>query len=104
MERYNGFFIEKPVGNNIFSFEERENKKIFVPKLIKGDLDDVREGTEIVFNEIDEDTEFKAYGIENMVRMDTKDGKRVYIFDNHNHSFYFWMKCLKEGLLIEGVL
>ncbi len=39
MERYNGFFIEKPVGNNIFSFEERENKKIFVPKLIKGDLD-----------------------------------------------------------------
>ena len=91
MERYNGFFIEKPVGNNIFSFEERENKKIFVPKLIKGDLDDVREGTEIVFNEIDEDTEFKAYGIENMVRMDTKDGKRVYIFDNHNHSFYFWM-------------
>ena len=60
MERYNGFFIEKPVGNNIFSFEERENKKIFVPKLIKGDLSAVREGTEIVFNEIDEDTEFKA--------------------------------------------
>lgn len=102
MERYNGFFIEKPVGNNIFSFEERENKKIFVPKLIKGDLDDVREGTEIVFNEIDGDTEFKAYGIENMVRMDTKDGKRVYIFDNHNHSFYFWMKCLKEGIFNRG--
>lgn len=102
MERYCGFFIEKPVGNNIFSYEERENKKIFVPKLINGDLDDVKEGTEIVFNEIDEDKEIKAYGIEKMVKMDTEDGKRVYIFDNHNHSFYFWLKSLKEGLFNKG--
>ena len=102
MERYNGFFIEKPVGNNEFSFEERENKKIFVPKLIQGNLENVREGMEVVFNEIDEGIEFKAYGIENMIEMNTEDNKRVYIFDNHNHSFYFWMKCLKEGLFNKG--
>ena len=41
MERYVGFYIEEPVGNNVFSYDERTNKKIFVPKLIKGTLDDV---------------------------------------------------------------
>ena len=38
MERYVGFYIEEPVGNNVFSYDERTNKKIFVPKLIKGTL------------------------------------------------------------------
>ena len=57
MERYVGFYIEEPVGNNVFSYDERTNKKIFVPKLIEGTLDDVSLGENIVFNEIDEDTE-----------------------------------------------
>ena len=44
MDKYNGFYIEKPMGNNIFSYDERENKKIYVPKLIEGTLDDVLVG------------------------------------------------------------
>ena len=28
MDKYTGFYIDKPTGNNIFSYEERENKKI----------------------------------------------------------------------------
>ena len=60
MDKYIGFYIDKPTGNNIFSYEERSNKKIFVPKLIQGTLDDVLVGNEIVFNEIDEDIEIKA--------------------------------------------
>ena len=103
MERYTGFYIDKPVGNNIFSYEERENKKIYVPKLEKGTAEDVVEGEETVFNEIDEEgNEIKAIGIKNMVEFDTEDGKKVYIFDNHNHSFYFWMKSLKKGLFTKG--
>ena len=66
MDKYNGFYIEKPMGNNIFSYDERENKKIYVPKLIEGTLDDVLVGEEIVFNEIDEDIEIKAKGLKNM--------------------------------------
>ena len=97
MERYVGFYIEEPVGNNVFSYDERTNKKIFVPKLIKGTLDDVSLGENIVFNEIDEDTEIKAIGLKNLVQYEI-DGKVVYIFDNHNHAFYFWMKSLHEGL------
>ena len=33
MDKYIGFYIDRPIGNNIFSYEERENKKIYVPKL-----------------------------------------------------------------------
>ena len=64
MNKYTGFYIEDAIGNNIFSYEDRENKKIYVPKLIEGTLDDVLVGEEIVFNEIDEDIEIKAKGLE----------------------------------------
>ena len=57
MEKYNGFYIDEPVGNNIFSYDERKNKKIFVPKLIEGNLDSVKVGEKIVFSEIDFDKE-----------------------------------------------
>lgn len=101
MKNYNGFYIDKPVGNNIFSYEDRENKKIYVPKLIEGTLDDVLVGEEIVFNEIDEDIEIKAKGLKNMVIYKYKD-KDIYIFDNHNHAFYFWIKSLEKGNFTKG--
>lgn len=101
MERYKGFYIDKPYGNNVFSYEERENKKIFVPKLIEGNLEDVQVGENIVFNEIDEDTEVKAKGLKNLVQYKFQD-KTIYIFDNHNHAFYFWMKSLKNNKFSKG--
>jgi hypothetical protein len=101
MEKYIGFYIEKPIGNNIFSYEERENKKIYVPKLIEGNLDDVKVGDKIVFNEIDEEKEIKAKGLKNMVKYDI-DQKDVYIFDNHNHALYFWIKSLEKDKFNKG--
>ena len=101
MDKYTGFYIDKPTGNNIFSYEERSNKKIFVPKLIQGTLDDVLVGSEIVFNEIDEEIEIKAKGLKNMVKFDYQD-KDIYIFDNHNHAFYFWIKSLNKGSFTKG--
>ena len=101
MDKYIGFYIDKPIGNNIFSYEDRENKKIYVPKLIEGTLDDVSVGEEIVFNEIDEDIEIKAKGLKNMIIYKYQD-KDVYIFDNHNHAFYFWIKSLKKGNFTKG--
>ena len=101
MERYKGFYIDKPYGNNVFSYEERENKKIFVPELIEGNLEDVQVGENIVFNEIDEDTEVKAKGLKNLVQYKFQD-KTIYIFDNHNHAFYFWMKSLKNNEFSKG--
>ena len=101
MERYKGFYIDKPYGNNVFSYEERENKKIFIPKLIEGNLEDVKIGDNIVFNEIDEEIEVKAKGLENLVQYKFGD-KTIYIFDNHNHAFYFWMKSLKNNEFNKG--
>lgn len=101
MKNYSGFYIDKPVGNNIFSYEDRENKKIYVPKLINGTLDDVILGNEIAFNEIDEDVEIKAKGLKNFVNFKYLD-KDIYIFDNHNHAFYFWIKSFKEGYFNKG--
>lgn len=101
MERYIGFYIEKPIGNNIFSYEDRSNKKIYVPKLIEGSLDDVVVGDKVVFNEIDENIEIKAKGLKNMVKYSIED-KEVYIFDNHNHALYFWIKSLKFNKFNKG--
>lgn len=30
MDKYIGFYIDKPIGNNIFSYEDRENKKKYM--------------------------------------------------------------------------
>ncbi|WP_042277289.1 UPF0489 family protein [[Clostridium] dakarense] len=101
MNKYIGFYIDKPTGNNIFSYEERENKKIYVPKLIEGTLEDVCVGEHIVFNEIDEDIEIKAKGLKNMVEYHLNN-KDIYIFDNHNHALYFWIKSLKNDKFTKG--
>ena len=101
MDKYTGFYIDKSLGNNVFSYDERKNKKIYVPKLIQGDLSDVKVGNEVVFSEIDFEEEINAIGLKNMVKFNYRD-KTVYIFDNHNHSFYFWIKSLKEGLFNKG--
>ncbi len=101
MKNYKGFFIKEEVGNNIFSFEERENKEIYVPKLIDGNLEDVLIGDEIVFNEIDEENEIKAIGLKNLVNYKYLD-KDIYIFDNHNHAFYFWIKSMKDNYFNKG--
>ena len=93
MNKYTGFYIDKPLGNNMFSYNERKNKKIYVPKLIQGDLSDVKVGNEVVFSEIEFEEEINAIGLKNMVKFNYRD-KTVYIFDNHNHSFYFWIKSL----------
>lgn len=101
MNRYKGFYIDSPMGNNIFSYEERSNKSIFVPSLIEGTLEDVAVGEEIVFNEIDEDKEIKAKGLKNMVFY-KKEDKDIYIFDNHNHALYFWINSLKSNKFKKG--
>ena len=60
--------------------EERENKRIFVPKLIEGTLDDVLVGENIVFNEIDEDVEIKAKGLKNLVQYKLNDKSNILFY------------------------
>ncbi len=102
MEYYTGFFIEEKNGNNLFSYEGRSNKKIYVPPLKEGKMEDVKIGTNIVFSEIEENKEINALGLEYFIKYKDKR-KDVFIFDNHNHAFYFWAKALNEGKLKKGI-
>lgn len=101
-EFYNGFFITEPIGNNAFSYKERDHKRIFVPSLIEGGLDDLAVGEEIVFSERSEEEEYNKKGLKHFIYID-KGVKDIFIFDNHNHAFFFWMWALKSGKLKKGL-
>ncbi|MDR1773797.1 MAG: UPF0489 family protein [Clostridioides sp.] len=110
MDKYVGFYIEKPLGNNVFSYEKRKNKRIYVAKLIKGDLDCLEVGDKIAFDEVLEEEvevestkekEIACFGLKNFVEYNLNE-KKIYIFDNHNHAFYFWNKGLAENMFTKG--
>lgn len=101
-EYYSGFYIDQPVGNNAFSYTERRQKQIFVPPIIEGGLDDLGAGERIAFSELSDGKEFNRKGLKHFVRM-VKNRKDIFIFDNHNHAFFFWMYGLKSGKLKKGL-
>ncbi|MBC2576699.1 UPF0489 family protein [Peptostreptococcus canis] len=103
---YGGFYIEKPVGNNMFSFEKRKVKKIYVPQLVRANFNDIEIGEIPNFVEIEDGLEKACMGLKNMyeiVDSDIYKGKKIYVFDNHNHSFFFWCKLLNEGIFEKGI-
>lgn len=87
---YSGFQISRPVGNNAFSYKLRVNKQIYVPPIRQGSLDDLKVGYHIGFSEVDEGVEHNELGLANFIYFIWNDIP-VYIFDNHNHAFFFWM-------------
>ncbi len=50
----NPFYITEPLGNNTFSYEKRTNKTLYVPSIIEGGFSDVKLGTEVVCEGVDE--------------------------------------------------
>lgn len=101
---YGGFWIEKACGNNKFSYEDRSNKKIYVPELISAGLNDVKIATYPSFIEFDDGQEKVCRGLDKIYKLEGPefDDKDVYLFDNHNHAFYFWARGLKEGKFDRG--
>jgi len=98
---YSGFYINDPEGNNAFSYKERKNKKIFVPPLISGDIDDISVGDKIAFSEIEDGIELNNIGLKQFVHI-SKKGKEIFVFDNHNHAFCFWLYAFKNKYLNKG--
>jgi len=99
---YQGFWLTEPKGNNAFSFDQRQNKKIFVAPFIQGDLNALAVGEEIAFGEFFEGHEINKKGLKNFIYFQSRD-KHIFIFDNHNHAFFFWMYGLKEGFFDKGL-
>lgn len=87
---YSGFYIDKALGNNAFSYTKRKQNKIYVAPLIEGTLGDLHIGDKIAFSEMENETEKNCYGLNSYLyfRYGKKD---IFIFDNHNHAFFFWI-------------
>ncbi|MGL5439301.1 MAG: UPF0489 family protein [Filifactoraceae bacterium] len=84
----NRFIINGELGNNKFSFNDRSLKFISVADLIYSDnLEDLFEG-EVAFCEFVDGNEFICNGLKNFLVYKFNDIP-VYIFDNHNHTFFF---------------
>lgn len=107
------FLITKPVSNNAFNFEKRPNPKIYVPAIKKGTIQDVKLGEEIVFEDFDDWGKLNSCkGLKDFIKtsgtstsaqnIPTTERTPIYIFDNHNHAFYFWLEGEKDGFLQDG--
>jgi hypothetical protein len=102
------FFYQKPfkifeaVSNNAFNFSRRKSPLLHVPALKEGTFTDVTVGTETVFEDFDEhDVLHSCRGLENFIR--TSSGQTpVYIFDNHNHAFFFWCYEFQQQTFQKG--
>ncbi len=83
------FYITTPVWNNKLSFEKIPNKKLFVPSLISFAWE-IKITDEITFCDVDFDWNLQiCSGLENFYKFNYKNIP-LYLFDNHNHAFYFW--------------
>jgi len=98
---YSGFDLETPVGNNAFSFDARKNRTLHVPALVTGTLQHLAIGRSIAFSEVVDGVELNRLGLERFVHFE-QDGKQFFVFDNHNHAFFFWMAGYRAGCLKAG--
>lgn len=98
---YRGFYIDLPVGNNAFSYPLRNIKRIFVPELITGDIGELAIGEEAAFAEVVSGREVCYPGLRRFLHLQRED-KEIFIFDNHNHAFFFWLYWLKNGKFKKG--
>ncbi len=91
------FHITDQIGNNALSYDSRTNKKLYVPSLKKIDgFDQIELWDEIVFEDYDFDDVLQSCkGLQNFYEMDWK-WKPLYLFDNHNHAYYFFYLARKQ--------
>jgi len=92
------FFITDPVGNNIFCFDEVSEPRLYVPSLLVGNRYAPQLGREIAFRDRDfhGNMQLKAW-LKNFYHF-LWNGIPLYLFDNHNHAFYFWYRAYHDGI------
>lgn len=109
------FYITKPIWNNAFSFEKRTNKKLYVPNLVEiNDLNKIELWKEIAFEDFDFSDKLSTNcWLKNFYKINFQDthkghpyirqinklNQTIYLFDNHNHAFYFWYLARSEWLI-----
>ncbi len=99
---YRGFYLEQPLGNNLFSYKRRSVKRLWVAPLVEGDPSRLNRGSRIVFSEWEEGREYSLTGLEYFIYW-KRNGIPFYFFDNHNHAYYFWYRSMKRGAFPPGL-
>jgi UPF0489 domain len=97
MHYKNKQLLTQQLGNNAFAWERRHleysrDPILHIPALIDGSIDDVRVGSDIVFEEIEDGYLRSCVGLENFVQL----SESIVIFDNHNHALFFWIEAVKQ--------
>lgn len=94
------FYIDKPLWNNLFSFNKRENKKLYITSLKTiSDLDEIKLWYKVVFEDFDFDNKLiTAKWLEFFYHIKWK-GKDIIFFDNHNHAIYFWYEARNKKII-----
>ncbi len=101
------FYITKPIWNNAFSYLGRKNKQLFIPSLIEiSEFNEIELWEEIAFEDFDLDWKLSTNKwLKNFYKIKNKNLENkwimapIYLFDNHNHAFYFWYKTRKEWII-----
>ena len=93
------FYLTESLGNNAFDYQQRaethpEPQLRIAPLLELNNLEKLSSelaiSHEIAFA-AEENAQIKAFaGLKNFLTFKTLQEVPVYIFDNHNHAFYFW--------------
>lgn len=98
------FYITENVWNNSLSFNNREDPKLFVPKLIKIDnfekIKLLKKNPEkITFQDFWFDCKLSTnFWLENFYEIEYL-WKKIYLFDNHNHALFFWYLSKKQWII-----
>lgn len=92
--------LTEKLWNNAFAWEKRYqeyggNPILYIPALKTGIVDDVKIGTTIVFEEVEERKLRSCVGLENFVQIEDN----IVVFDNHNHALYFWIDAMRRWML-----
>lgn len=96
----NSFYITENIGNNALSYYQRTNKKLFVPSLKTiSSFDKIDFWDEIAFEDYDFDDILQSCkGLKNFYKMSWR-WKPLYLFDNHNHAYYFFYLARYESYI-----
>jgi len=88
-------YLTDCLGNNAFDFEKRsesnpEPQLRLAPLIQTNNLQDLRISRETAFEVYEENKTRSFAGLENFLQLNLPNLPPIYIFDNHNHAFYFW--------------
>ncbi len=97
----NDFQPDLRSGKKDSSFCKRGNKKLFMPRLAERNLGDFLVEEKNDFTEVGNGNEINYAGLRQFVYVQ-KDGKDIFIFDNHKHAFLFWVYAVRKGKLRAG--